>query len=690
MVSFYRFKFYKGILLVKNYLLGWTSILLFINGSIRGQFTQTTTLDILAGLEDSTIQVVVEPPITVGSTNNIFDGNPYTNFGVQESDSIRITLHFENAVNINKSNVFFWHDGSWSLEIAMTEDDLNTHSGSYQLLVDNDDFFNFEWDSVTFSSTDVHYVSLVARNLGDNNIFLGEWTLFTTITYISLQILPDLLKLIPETSIQLDVEVLDIDGNTHPFDLDEVILWSSSDVSVATVGEMGIIYGLSFGISEITATTQSLSGYTTVQVVEDFESVSAEPMIVKVALILQDPMTDNNELLHERFGWMDPNILTIQLLEEFFQGSNEVIQFQIMETDEDTIIFTRLDGEFLLVDELVEYYSEPGWPVLVQAHQEGQLEFDYLAMLDYYDLCEKRNNGEIDEVWVYAHPYAAMYESLLTGPDAFWWNSPPLEGSSCDLLLSIMGWNYERGVDMAMHSFGHRVESAISHAYGRWDVLNEEPNNWELFTRIDQELPGNAHIGNVHFPPNGVSDYDVNNTNFVVTYADNWKRYPILLDQTREVNCQEWNCSELGYQRWWLNHLPHYTGVTDGILNNWWHYVVDYEGAEEASLSIISDPVNESDNSIPEGLVLHQNYPNPFNPITTINFVLTEGGYVELVVYDILGREVEKLMSGKVVSGEYKVKWDASDLYSGIYFYRLSFLNSPQQVLLTKKMVVIK
>ena len=676
--------------MVKNYLLGWTSILLCINGTLRGQFTQSTTLDILAGLEDSTIQVVVEPPITVGNTENIFDGNPYTNIGVQESDLVRITLHFEEAIDINKSNIFFWHDGLWSLEIAMTEDDLNTQSGSYQQLVNNDDFFYFEWDSVSFCSTDVHFVSLVARNPGDNNIFLGEWTLFTTITYISLQILPDSLKLVPETSMQLNVEVVDVDGNTHPFEMDEVIFWSSSDVSVATVDEMGRIFGVSLGISEITATTQSLSGYTTVQVVDDFESVNAEPIIIRVALILQDPMTDNNELLHERFGWLDPNILVDQLLEEFYQASDAVIQFQIMETDNDSTLFTRLDGEFLLVDELVEYYSEPGWPELVQAHQEGLLEFDYLAMLEYYDLCEKRNNGVIDEVWVYSHPYSAMYESLLTGPDAFWWNSPPLEGSTCELLLSIMGWNYERGVDMAMHSFGHRVESAISHVYGRWDMSNEEPNNWELFTRIDQDFLGDAQIGNVHYPPNGISDYDVSNTNYVVTYADNWKRYPILLDQSREVNCQEWNCSEIGYQRWWLNHLPRFTGVTDGILNNWWHYIVDYEGAEEASLSIISDPVDESDNIIPEGLVLYQNYPNPFNPITTINFTLTHGGYVELVVFDILGREVEKLMSGKVVKGEHEAIWDARDAYSGIYFYRLSYLNSHQQSILTKKMVVMK
>lgn len=92
----------------------------------------------------------------------------------------------------------------------------------------------------------------------------------------------------------------------------------------------------------------------------------------------------------------------------------------------------------------------------------------------------------------------------------------------------------------------------------------------------------------------------------------------------------------------------------------------------------------------PEGLplvyALYQNYPNPFNPATTIRFDLPRTGKVELIVYDILGREVTTLVSGELGSGNHELIWDASHVSSGIYFYRLTSV----QGISTKKLVVIK
>lgn len=91
-------------------------------------------------------------------------------------------------------------------------------------------------------------------------------------------------------------------------------------------------------------------------------------------------------------------------------------------------------------------------------------------------------------------------------------------------------------------------------------------------------------------------------------------------------------------------------------------------------------------NTIPESLVLYQSYPNPFNPATTILFYLTETGDVELVIYDILGRKVEELVSGRVDRGEHEVIWNASELSSGIYFCRLESGNVTQ----TRKLLLLK
>ncbi len=96
--------------------------------------------------------------------------------------------------------------------------------------------------------------------------------------------------------------------------------------------------------------------------------------------------------------------------------------------------------------------------------------------------------------------------------------------------------------------------------------------------------------------------------------------------------------------------------------------------------------VNEAHISLPGSYVLEQNYPNPFNPSTTIRFSLPKREHVTLKVYDVLGREVAKLVDGELVAGEHTVVFNAENLSSGIYFYRLTSLNFSQ----TNSMMVVK
>ena len=74
---------------------------------------------------------------------------------------------------------------------------------------------------------------------------------------------------------------------------------------------------------------------------------------------------------------------------------------------------------------------------------------------------------------------------------------------------------------------------------------------------------------------------------------------------------------------------------------------------------------------IPKDITLEQSYPNPFNPSTTIRYELPKATHVMLIVYSILGQEIEKLVNEEQPAGFYQVKFDASKLSSGIYFYRL-------------------
>lgn len=76
-------------------------------------------------------------------------------------------------------------------------------------------------------------------------------------------------------------------------------------------------------------------------------------------------------------------------------------------------------------------------------------------------------------------------------------------------------------------------------------------------------------------------------------------------------------------------------------------------------------------NNIPDKFSLSQNYPNPFNPTTNINFSIPKAGYVKLIVFDALGKQVAELVNGQYNPGSYKVDFDATALSTGIYFYRL-------------------
>ncbi|NIW44144.1 MAG: DUF5110 domain-containing protein, partial [Gammaproteobacteria bacterium] len=91
-------------------------------------------------------------------------------------------------------------------------------------------------------------------------------------------------------------------------------------------------------------------------------------------------------------------------------------------------------------------------------------------------------------------------------------------------------------------------------------------------------------------------------------------------------------------------------------------------------------------NKIPTGFVLRQNYPNPFNPSTTIEFELPRAAQVSLVVYNILGEEVETMVSERLNSGIHRYTWEATDFPSGLYIYRLKAGKSVQ----SRKMVLLR
>lgn len=83
---------------------------------------------------------------------------------------------------------------------------------------------------------------------------------------------------------------------------------------------------------------------------------------------------------------------------------------------------------------------------------------------------------------------------------------------------------------------------------------------------------------------------------------------------------------------------------------------------------------------------LNQNYPNPFNPATNITFSLPHSGEVKLKIYDLLGRELATLVNEKKEPGEYSVQWNAENVPSGVYYYRIITVDFVE----TRKMVLVR
>ena len=95
---------------------------------------------------------------------------------------------------------------------------------------------------------------------------------------------------------------------------------------------------------------------------------------------------------------------------------------------------------------------------------------------------------------------------------------------------------------------------------------------------------------------------------------------------------------------------------------------------------------NQVDLNVTKQYTLMQNYPNPFNPTTSISYSLSSPGYVSLKVFNMLGQEVASLVEGQIAEGSHSVTFNASNLASGTYIYRLKAGNYVE----TKKLLLMK
>lgn len=303
--------------------------------------------------------------------------------------------------------------------------------------------------------------------------------------------------------------------------------------------------------------------------------VNADQIDAKVLVFAFDPIMENmgGRRLHDVYGGTDASVLANAMVTDLHESSHGTANYQIV----DTIIADEYP-----VQQDGFQYDDQTYDAAIRAKSFHDSPFDYNRFITDHHIAERIASGEIDEVWMYTGntDAAKTWESTMAGDGAYWCNSPPVQGVSSDRAFVIMGLNFERGVAEELHSFGHRAENIMDHMYG-----GQSPNldnNWNKFTFQDRYQAGNGGVGNVHYPVNGIHDYDYDNDTKVLSNADDWYNYPNFHGVTRLINAREWSPAHADAQReylqWWYDHMPHFAGRgTDFYLNNWWRYIIDVD-----------------------------------------------------------------------------------------------------------------
>lgn len=292
------------------------------------------------------------------------------------------------------------------------------------------------------------------------------------------------------------------------------------------------------------------------------------PIYRKVLMITHNPTlrSKGGITLKQHFRWNDPETLAKGYIDDVRWCSFGYANYEIAEHIVVDGYPVKNDG--FRYDEAS--YLE-AWRTRKFHDPDG---VDYMALVREFDMIRRIERGDIDEIWLFGHPYGGYYESIMCGKDAFWCNAPPLTGTrACERRFVIMGFNFERGVGEMLEDLGHRAESIL---YKVFERVHGDANLFERFTRYDLKFPGQAECGNVHFAPNSVRDYDWGNMRPVSARCDNWVRFPDLTGEPRTVTASDWGGGDIReHHRWWFRRFPHIEGSANGVLWNWWEYVID-------------------------------------------------------------------------------------------------------------------
>jgi len=493
---------------------------------------------------------VTHSPLDLGVIGNAFDGDAATLARSASINPLVITLHFTEPQVISAVRTrFLAGQNRWRTEAADSLVDLDNTSGSYQLLTDWKTAPEQLWSSnapphphtLTFARFSLE------RLTGDNYVHLTDLEFFQ-----------------PDHQIVLSAD-------HDPFGLrwaSQASQWYAIEESAHLEGWTSVDLVKAKGPESNWHPTNTAGSSRFFRLRE--AAAEEQTSVVKRVLVLNfDPIleSEGGVRVHEHFGWNDPRLLTTEYLSDLNQSSGAYIRWEITAFEDLDEWPLKTDGFRYTDHTYLEAWRTNGF------HQPDSL--DYTRVVEDHDLDRRVREDEINEVILWGFPYAGFYESRMAGPTAYWCNSPGLIRPNTPLYI-LMGLNYERGVAEALHSFGHRAESILRHVYGSWSGDAQVNHLWDRFSRYDRIAPGQAACGNVHYPPNASADYDYSSLASVWSEANDWLNYPNLTGTVQLLNATAWGRSHRGFMNWWFTRMPKSQGrANDGLLHNWWAYLVD-------------------------------------------------------------------------------------------------------------------
>jgi len=219
--------------------------------------------------------------------------------------------------------------------------------------------------------------------------------------------------------------------------------------------------------------------------------------------------------------------------------------------------------------------------------------------------------------------------------------------------------------------------------------------SWSSGIRVNQDALNNGKVQ--FFPAIRVDEQGGIN----ICYYDN-RNYPSVGDSAETYMSRStdggatWIDIKVSDHAWKVkgeaglgNYGGDYIGISSGNGKVWPFWYDDKTGTMQAwtaevNLELVG--ISNGNNGIPKQFELKQNFPNPFNPNTLISFSIQKSGKVTLEVFNVSGRKIASLIDEEIEAGNYSYYFNASNLSSGVYFYKLTadgFID-------TKKMILVK